>query len=62
MRAHLIENGIVVNTIIVDSLDFLPNLVDAENGGEIGDLFDGSEFIKPLKNDNMNEITNTTES
>jgi hypothetical protein len=54
MKAHQIENGIVVNTIIVESLDFLPNLVDAENGGEIGDLFDGNTFTKPQKNDDTN--------
>lgn len=47
MRAHIIENGVVVNTIIVDSFDVLPNLIDAANGGEIGDLWDGQTFTKP---------------
>ena len=49
MRAHQIENGIVINTIVVDSFDVLPNLIDAENGGEIGDLWDGRSFSKPPK-------------
>jgi hypothetical protein len=38
MRAHVIENGKIVNTIEVESLD-LPgfSLVDASAGGQIGD-------------------------
>ena len=47
MRAHIIENGVVVNTILVDSLDMLPNLIDAELGGSIGDLYDGTTFTTP---------------
>lgn len=47
MRAHLIENGVVVNTIVVDTLDVFPNLIDAEFGGSIGDLWDGSAFTAP---------------
>jgi hypothetical protein len=47
MRAHVIENGFVVNTIIVDNLDFLPNLITAENGGSIGDSWDGNTFTTP---------------
>jgi hypothetical protein len=37
MRAHILENGVIVNTVEVDSLDALENLVDASNGGSIGD-------------------------
>jgi len=33
MKAHIIENGIVVNTIVVDDLTFMPNLVDGSVGG-----------------------------
>lgn len=47
MRAHIIENGLVVNTIVVDSLDFLPNLVSAEDGGAIGDRYENGQFYKP---------------
>ena len=47
MRAHLIENGMVVNTIEVESLDFLPNLIDASLGGAIGDSYDGENFTAP---------------
>lgn len=50
MRAHVIENGIVINTIEVESLDFLPNLVDGESGGAIGDLYQSGQFIKPPAN------------
>ena len=32
MKAHIIENGIVVNTIEVESLDLMPNLVEATEG------------------------------
>ena len=47
MKAHVIENGKVTNTIEVDSLDFMPNLIDASLGGKIGDLWDGSVFSEP---------------
>ena len=47
MRAHVIENGIVVNTIIVESLSILPNLVSAENGGDIGWRYDGNSYVAP---------------
>ena len=33
MIAHVIENGIIVNTIVVESLDFMPGLVEATEGG-----------------------------
>ena len=46
MNAHVIENGIVVNTIVVDSLDFMPNLVEAGVGG-IGWSYDGVTFTPP---------------
>jgi len=47
MRAHVIELGVVTNTIEVDSLDFMPNLVDGENGGVIGDIYENGEFKTP---------------
>jgi hypothetical protein len=43
MRAAVIENGIVTNIIEVESLDFLPGLVDA-TGANIGDAWDGTAF------------------
>lgn len=46
MRAHIIENGVVINTIEVQSLDALPELVEATVGG-IGWKFDGSTFTAP---------------
>ncbi len=47
MRAHVIENGIVVNTIEVESLDFMPGLIDADAGGNIGDLYIDGQFVSP---------------
>jgi hypothetical protein len=46
MRAHIIENGIVINTIEVESLDFMPNLISGETGG-IGWLWDGETLSPP---------------
>lgn len=46
MKAHVIENGVVVNTIEVDSLDFLPNLVEATEGG-IGWSYANGIFTAP---------------
>ena len=46
MRAHQIENGVVVNTIEVDSLDFMPNLVEATEGG-IGWTYANGVFTAP---------------
>ena len=48
MKAHIIEDNKIVNTIEVDSLDFLPNLIDASLGGSIGDSYIDSKFIKPV--------------
>lgn len=48
MRAHVVENGVVINTILVESLNFLPGLIDASNGGKIGDLWDGEVFTTPV--------------
>ena len=47
MKAHIITDGIVTNTIVVDSLDFMPGLIDGEHGGAIGDLWDGATFTPP---------------
>ncbi len=47
MRAHIIDNGIVTNTIEVERLDFLPGLVDASLGGGIGDRYENGEFLPP---------------
>ena len=44
MRAHVIENDVVVNTIEVDSLDFMVGLVEATNGS-IGWSYVNGEFV-----------------
>jgi hypothetical protein len=41
MRAHVIENGVVVNTVEVESLGVLPGLVAAQGNEGIGWLYDG---------------------
>lgn len=46
MRAAVIENGIVSNIILVDSLDALPGLVAAADA-HIGDTWDGATFSRP---------------
>lgn len=44
MRAHVITDGKVTNTIIVDSLDFMPGLIEATSGGIGWDYVDG-QFV-----------------
>jgi len=52
MKALVIENGVVINTIIIDSIDHPPelfgNLISGEQGGSIGDLWDGTTLTKPV--------------
>jgi hypothetical protein len=45
MNAHIIENGVVVNTIVVDSLDFMPGLVEATEGTGIGWDYANGQFV-----------------
>ena len=44
MRAHVIKNGVVINTIEVESLDFMPGLVNASEGG-IGWSYIDGKFV-----------------
>ena len=44
MNAHIIVDGKVSNTIEVDSLDFMPGLVEATGGGIGWDYVDG-QFV-----------------
>jgi len=46
MKAHVIEDGKVINTIEVESLEFMPNLVEAKEGG-IGDSYADGKFTRP---------------
>ncbi len=57
MKAHVVEDGVVTNTVIVNSLSDLPNLVEATSGG-IGWTYDGSSFTDPnaLTQSQLNEI------
>jgi hypothetical protein len=47
MIAHIIENGVVVNTIVVDSLDFMPNLVEHDGKAGIGWTYENGVFTDP---------------
>jgi hypothetical protein len=46
MKAHVITDGKVSNTIVVESLDVLPNLVEATEGG-IGWAYADGVFTAP---------------
>lgn len=46
MRAHIVENGVIINTIVVDVL--VDGMLDAELGGSIGDTWDGENFTQPV--------------
>ena len=46
MKAHVIENGVVINTVVVDSLDAMANLVEATNGS-IGWHYVNGVFTNP---------------
>ena len=48
MRAHLISNGIVTNTIEVDSLDVIPGLIEATGGG-IGWTYEDGVLSPPVQ-------------
>lgn len=46
IRAHELDaDGVIINTIVVESLDFLPNLIAAENGGYIGQYIVNDEWV-----------------
>jgi hypothetical protein len=46
IAAQINSTGLVTNTIIVDSLNVIPGLIDG-TGAAIGDTWDGSAFIHP---------------
>jgi len=57
VKAHVIENGLIVNTIEVDSLNVLPGLVDASIGGSIGDsIVNGVVVPKPIPTPTIEEL------
>lgn len=45
MRANIIENGKVINTIVVDSLDFMPDLIEAPDNTGIGWSYINGKFV-----------------
>jgi len=47
MKAHEIESGVVVNTIEVQSLDFLPNLI-AGDAGSVGWSYADGKLVAPV--------------
>ncbi len=48
MRAHEVADGVVIDTIEVESLDFKPGLIEATTGG-IGWLWDGENLTPPAE-------------
>lgn len=46
MRAAIVEDGVVINVIEVESLEALPGLI-AGDGANVGDQWDGSVFSRP---------------
>lgn len=46
MRAHVIKDNFIVNTIEVESLDFMPGLIEATDGA-IGWQYENGVFIAP---------------
>lgn len=59
MKAHVIENGVVTNTVVVDSLDAMPNLVEATEG-TIGWTYSDGVFSPPA--DTRSEEEKATEA
>lgn len=49
MKAHIITDGVVTNTIEVDSLDIIPNLIEATEGS-IGWSYANGIFTAPADN------------
>lgn len=47
MNAHQLDaSGVIINTIVVDSLDVFPNLIEASVGGSIGDTWNGTAIVE----------------
>lgn len=47
MNVHQLDaKGVILNTIVVDSLDVFPNLIDASLGGTAGDTWNGTAIVK----------------
>jgi len=47
MRAHVVEEGVITNTVEVNALSDLPNLVAAKAAESIGWNYDGTNFTDP---------------
>ena len=61
MNAHQLDaNGVIINTIVVESLDFLPNLVEATEGG-IGWTYANGVFTAPPEPEVVTPSTPTKE-
>ena len=47
MKAYLVEDNVVKNIVLVDSLDAMPNLIEATQHASIGWVYDGTSFTNP---------------
>ena len=45
MKAHVVENGVVINSIEVDSLDFMSNLIADDGKAGIGWSYVNGIFV-----------------
>lgn len=49
MNAHQLDaNGVIINTVVVNDLSVLPNLVDASIGGSIGDSIINGQLVTKI--------------
>jgi hypothetical protein len=61
MNAHQLDaNGVIINTIVVDSLDVFPNLIEATEGG-IGWTYANGAFTAPPKPEVIEPVAPTKE-
>lgn len=58
MQAHILNaDGVILRTVIVPSLDFMPGLIDASIGGHPGDrMLNGAIIIEPQKGPSREQL------
>lgn len=54
MKAHVVKDNVVTNTILVENLDGSDNLIDGSTGG-IGWIYDGKNLTAPSEDSSGKE-------